>query len=258
MKNSTLTVVGTGIKFLSHVTTEAKTYIEKSDKVLYLVNEPAMKQWIENLNINSESLDSIYFSYRQRSDAYKAITEYILRMLEASQHICVAVYGHPSVFSKSVLDAVIQAKNDGYDAKILPGISAEDCLFADLLIDPGTCGCQSYETTDFLLYHRMINTSSHLILWQPDVIGALTKENLHDNHNGIRLLVEYLGKHYAPNHEVIVYEAAQYPGMEPSIMKIELSNLPNIQLSPISTLYLKPNKKLDYDPYYAKKLISKY
>jgi hypothetical protein len=37
---------------------------------------------------------------------------------------------------------------------MLPGISAEDCLFADLGIDPGIYGCQSYEATDFLANGR--------------------------------------------------------------------------------------------------------
>jgi len=171
MKKSSLTVVGTGIKFLSQMTLEAKTYIEKSDKVLYLVNDPALKQWINQTNKNSESLDDIYFKHSKRLDSYLAITDYILSHLADSKHICVALYGHPTVFAKPALDAVLAATAQGYDAKILPGISAEDCLFADLLIDPGTCGCQSFEATDFLLYNRKFDANSHLILWQPDVIG---------------------------------------------------------------------------------------
>jgi len=31
---------------------------------------------------------------------------------------------------------------------MLPGISAEDCLVADLGIDPASSGCQSYEAND--------------------------------------------------------------------------------------------------------------
>jgi hypothetical protein len=46
MTYSSLVVVGSSIKFISHLTTEAKTYIEQSNKVLYLVNEPAIKEWV--------------------------------------------------------------------------------------------------------------------------------------------------------------------------------------------------------------------
>ncbi len=59
-KSSSLVVVGSGIKFLSHLTTEAKTYIENSSKVLYLVNEPAIALWINEKNNNSESFLSAW------------------------------------------------------------------------------------------------------------------------------------------------------------------------------------------------------
>src|SRR3990167_5151973 len=132
MKKSSLTVVGTGIKFLSQMTLEARTYIEKSDRVLYLVNDPALKQWITNTNKNSESLDGLYFNHCMRADSYSSITNYILEQLIDPIHLCVALYGHPTVFSKPALDAVVEANKQGYDTRILPGISSEDCLFADL------------------------------------------------------------------------------------------------------------------------------
>jgi hypothetical protein len=34
---------------------------------------------------------------------------------------------------------------------MLPAVSAEDCLFADLGVDPGAAGCQSHEAADFLI-----------------------------------------------------------------------------------------------------------
>ena len=49
-KKPSLVVVGSGIKFMSHLTIEAKSYIEQSDKVLYLVNDPLMKKWIQDSN----------------------------------------------------------------------------------------------------------------------------------------------------------------------------------------------------------------
>ena len=42
-----LALVGSGIKSLSHFTTEFKTYTTQADKVLYLVNDPITKQWIQ-------------------------------------------------------------------------------------------------------------------------------------------------------------------------------------------------------------------
>lgn len=39
-------------------------------------------------------------------------------------------------------------------------------MYADLDLDPGTHGVQSFEATDFLLYRRQIDPTSALILWQ--------------------------------------------------------------------------------------------
>lgn len=241
--NSSLVVVGSGIKFLSHLTTEAKAYIEQSDKVLYLVNDPVMKDWISKSNPRSKSLDDIYYQHELRIDSYQAITNCIIETLRENLHLCVVLYGHPTVFAKPALDAVIQAKKEGYYAKILPGISAEDCLFADLLIDPGVYGCQSYEATDFLIYNRKIDPTSHLILWQIGVIGALKHGKTHNNSKGTRLLFNYLKMFYQNTHQITIYEAAQYPGLEPNIKTILLEEIITTTFSRTSTLYIPPAYK---------------
>jgi len=246
--NASLVVVGAGIKCISHLTTEAETYVKQSNKVLYLVNNSAMKDWIQKVNSATESLDEIYFRYPFRAQAYQAITDYILNILRMQQqHVCVVLYGHPTVFAKPALDAVKQAKAEGYDARILPGISAEDCLFSDLLIDPGSDGCQSFDATDFLLRRKQFDVNCHLILWQVGVIGALGHYMTHDNAKGVMLLHQYLNQYYDAEHKVIIYEAACYPHCEPVIKEISLALLPHAIFSPISTLYIPPTKTIPLD-----------
>lgn len=244
---ASLVVVGSGIKSISHLTIEAKAYIEQSDKVLYLINEPAMKTWIESVNANAESLDPVYMSCELREESYVAVTDYILKTLGDRQHVCVVLYGHPAVFAKPALDAVIQAMNAGYFAKMLPGISAEDCLFADLLIDPASHGCLSLEATDLLVHQRKIEVSCHIIIWQISVIGLLGHEKDYDNRKGLSLLYDYLKKYYPLNHELISYAAAQYPGLEPAIEKFVLANLQEIKFTRVSTLYIPPLNKMICD-----------
>lgn len=237
---ASLVVVGSGIKTISHLTHEAKAYIEQSDKVLYLINEPAMKVWIESVNKNAESLDPIYMSCHLREQSYAAISDYILKALLDQQHVCVVLYGHPAVFAKPALDAVRQARQEGYFAKMLPGISAEDCLFADLLIDPASHGCLSLEATDLLVHQRKLDVSCHIILWQVSVIGLMGHAASYDNKVGLSLLYEYLKKHYPLNHELVSYTAAQYPGMEPTIETFMLAQLQEIVFSRVSSLYIPP------------------
>lgn len=61
---------------------------------------------------------------------------------------------------------------------MLPSISSEDCLFADLSVDPAVGGCQSYEATDFMLNGLIIGPSSQLVLWQIGVLGDWTYQRL--------------------------------------------------------------------------------
>lgn len=240
LSKASLVVVGSGIKFLSHLTIEAKTYIEQSEKVLYLVNEPLMKEWIQKANPHAESLDHLYFKYSLRSKCYREITNYILETLRNNHHVCVVLYGHPTFFSQPALDAVIQAKKEGYFAKILPGISAEDCLFADLMINPGVYGCQSFDATEFLVHMRRPDTQSHLILWQVGSVGLLNHQKEQIIVEGINELVNYLIKFYEAQHEVMLYEASQYPHVESKVINFPLSKLPKMILSGISTLYIPP------------------
>ena len=57
------------------------------------------------------------------------------------------------------------------------------------------------------------------------------------------LLLDYLNHCYQSTDEIIIYEAAQYPGFEPRIIRAQLHHLPDIHLSSISTLYIPPIKK---------------
>jgi tetrapyrrole methylase family protein / MazG family protein len=247
-ENASLVVVGFGIKFISHLTVEAEAYIKNSDVVFYLVNEPAMREWIHKNNPHAESLDVFYAKYSLRLHCYQAMTEHVINALHKNQHVCFVMYGHPTILAKPALDAVLQAKKEGYYAKILPGISAENCLFADLLINPGSSGCHSYEATDFLIHRRQINPSSHLILWQVGIIGELGYPKSHDNLHGARLLTEMLKLRYDDNHIVTLYEAAQYPHFEPRIDCFPLHKLSSAKFSPLSMLYIPPGSKSEYDP----------
>lgn len=253
MKDRSLTIVGSGIKFLSQLTQEAIVYIKKSDRILYLVNDPALIVWIKNQNPNSESLHDLYFKFEKRIDSYNAITKYIIDSMEECNHLCVVVYGHPTIFSKPALDAVLFARQANINAKALPAVSAEDCLFADLLIDPGSVGCQSFEATDFLIRSRKFDSNSHLVLWQPDVIGVECHAT-ESNQIGLQLLCEHLSKFYPINHEIVIYTAAQYPGMLPIINCVTLKDLANEKLSQLSTLYVKPLSKAELNQDYLKRL----
>jgi len=243
MNKCKITIVGSGIKSLSHLTIEAQSYITNSDKVLYLINEPAMQEWIQQNSKSHESLFNQYSKNTLREKNYEAIAEYIVETAKHLSSLCVVVYGHPTVFVQPSIIAANLARKNNDNVTILPGISSEDCLFADLEINPGDCGCASYEATDLLLHKRAFDTSSHLIIWQPYVIGLLARPVEHDPKQGLILLTELLLEKYNPDHNVTLYEAAQYPMFEPKITRIPLKDLPDSKVNGLTTLYIKPGNK---------------
>ncbi|MFJ7906666.1 SAM-dependent methyltransferase [Kitasatospora sp. NPDC096204] len=243
-----LTVVGTGIGIAGQVTIEARAHMEQADKLLFLVADVATGYWLTKLNSTAESLQSFYGEGKDRLVTYTEMIERILSCVREGGRVCVAFYGHPGVFVHPAHEAVRIAREEGYDARMLPGISAEDCLFADLGLDPGKLGCQSYESTDFLVHHRRFDPNVPLILWQIAVIGEIGyRTDQAFSRAGVEVLVDALLEDYSPDHEVVVYEAAQFPICEPVMKRVPLAKLPDAPVTGISTLYVPPAAKTPMD-----------
>src|SRR3989442_6105287 len=213
MASGSLTVVGTGIQLGTHLTPEARIAVETADVVLSLVAEPVMQSSLEQMNPGTRSLHTLYEVGTTRRDAYEAMTEEILRHVREGRKVCAAFYGHPGVFVAPSHEAIRRARAEGFAARMLPGISAEDCLFADLGVDPSRSGCQSYEATDFLVHARHIDPTAALVLWQIGTVGSVAAA-AEAQPTGLTVLVETLLVHYSPEHEVTLYEASPYPGFD--------------------------------------------
>ena len=249
MKSGSLTVVGTGIQFAGQITLEARAHIKQAEKVLFLVSEPLTADWIRDVNPTAESLYPYYQQGKARINSYVEMIERILCEVRKGLRVCAVFYGHPGVFVYPSHEAITQARLEGYGAKMLPGISSEDCLFADLGIDPARTGCQSFEATDFLIHKRKFDTGCSLILWQIGCIGDLTFNVGPYDSRGLHVLTEYLWQYYDAAHPAIIYEAAEYPIFDPTIEHVPLAKLAETQISPISTLYIPPQTTaaLDYE-----------
>jgi precorrin-6B methylase 1 len=236
-----LTVVGSGITTGLQTTPEARRCIQRADKVLYLFAEPVSAKWISNLNPSAQSLERFYSPFKDRTQTYQEMVEEILSWVRRGLDVCVVLYGHPGVFVAPSDAAIRRAREEGFRARMLPGISAEDCLVADLGVDPGALGWQSFEATNFLLYQRSFDTSTPLLLWQVAAVGVrhgVTQPST----AGLQVLAEFLQDHYGPDHEVVLYEASPYPVFDPIVQRVRLSELPTANLTPMCTLYVPPKQ----------------
>ena len=239
MPKGSLTVVGSGIKSISHLTQEAQLHIAQAEKVLYGLADTFAILSVEDLNSTAEALP-YYFEGKSRIETYHHWVEIIAANVRAGTKLCVVFYGHPGVFVYASHEAIKLLRSEGFEATMLPGISAEDCLIADLGFDPARGGCQSFEATDFLVHHRKFDPTSHLILWQIWSIGENRYNPAAHSAVGLEILKEELLRTYDKNHEVIVYEASKYPISDAVIQRLPLEKLCDATISTISTLYVPP------------------
>jgi hypothetical protein len=240
-RGGSLVVVGTGIRTVGHLTTEAIAWIKTADTVLYLVADPVAEEAVRELNPRSAmSLRGYYGEGMVRTQSYEAMVEHIMSCVRAGQRTCAAFYGHPGVFTYPSHESIRRARAEGYPARMLPGISAEDCLFADLGVDPAVNGCMTIEASDFLLHDRVIDTSSALVLWQVGVVGDWTYRAEGYQLGALPMLVAKLTALYGAAHEAFVYDAATLPGLPSRILPIALTHISPVYVNAGSTLYVPP------------------
>jgi uncharacterized protein YabN with tetrapyrrole methylase and pyrophosphatase domain len=224
----------------SHITPLARSYIEKADVVFMAVSDGIVELWLKEMNADVRSLQPYYREGKSRAESYREMVDAMLTEVRAARNVCGAFYGHPGVFALPPHDAIEIARREGYRAHMEPGISAEDCLYADLGIDPGTFGCQHYEASQLLFYKRRIDPSAYLVIWQAGVVGDQSLARFSTGPAYRRLLVEVLARDYPLDHELVVYRAATLPIQQPRIDRIALRQLADAVIDLPDTIVLPP------------------
>ena len=234
-----LVIVGTGLRAALQTTPESQHEISRAERLFYLISDPLSERWIKSLNPRAQSLTSCYARGRPRMAAYERMVERILAPVRSGRRVCVAFYGHPGVFVFPSHAAIRQARAEGFDARMIPGVSSEDCLFSELGLDPARSGCQSYEATDFLVYRRRFDPSSALILWQVGVVGNLNY-GARPIRSGLRVLARRLARAYGRRHEVVLFEASVLPVLPSTIRSTTIEALPFTKITGGMTLFVPP------------------
>jgi Tetrapyrrole (Corrin/Porphyrin) Methylases len=242
-----LTIVGTGIRAGLQTTPEARARIESAQKVLYLESSGIAGNWVTSLNSSAQSLAHFYEPGKPRSEIYEAMVEEILSWVRRGLDVCVVFYGHPGLLVYPSHEALKRARHEGFPARMLPGVSSEDMLIAELEFDPGESGCQSYDATTFLLHQFKFDPRAALILFQIYLLGDMEHTQNSDSQN-LPVLVKYLQRSYGPDHEIVIYVACPYPVGDSSIQRLRLEHLPQARLQLGSTLYVPPKNVGQPDP----------
>lgn len=233
-----LVVVGTGIQSVAHLSTQARAAIAAADIVFSQIPDALGLYHLRQLSAHVVPLNDLYDTAPDRAHAYVAMRERILTAVRAGQQVCAAFYGHPGVFVDPSHDALAQARAEGFEAVMLPGISAEDCLFADLGVDPAASGCTSFEATDFLFYRRRWDPAAALVLWQIGVVGDHRLNLGRPAPGALAALRDKLMTVYPGEHHVASYVAAMNVLQSPVIDWFPLAELDRAKTSGFATLYV--------------------
>jgi len=246
-KRGRLVCIGTGIRHTEHMTLVSQTFLQRADVVFGVMPNSTVDEWIKENNPNYINLQEYYAYGKARSLTYVEMANAILDEVRAGKDVCFALYGHPGVFACIAHLAIGLAKQEGFAVRMEPGISAEDCLFADLALNPAYHGCLSYEATNLLFYEHTLDPNAVLVLWQISLAGEHTLKTFGTTNENLKLTVEFLSQWYDLEHEVIIYEAAFFPNELPRIERLALKDLPDAELNPSSTLVIMPKKRAGYN-----------
>lgn len=242
-RRSSLVVVGTGIQWGGQTTLAARRAIEGADRVFFAVAEGGTVNWLRSVRPDAVSLRYGDGVTSERRRIYRAMVDDVLTELRRTAKVCAVFYGHPGVFATPAHELIRCAKAEGFSARMLPGVSFLDCLYADLAFDPGQEGCAVYEATDFLLRQRPFNAHTPLVLSQialignPRVFDPLAVDSIR---RGLAVLGRVLCQRYPGSHEAIVYDASVHPIEPPRMVRLPLSNLAVAPVTEVSTLFVPP------------------
>jgi len=249
-----LAIIGTGYRSIGDVTLEGSASLEQADKVFFLVADPVTAKWIRDRNSTAENLHPLYTQGKERRQTYSEMVEKILGSVRQGKFVTAAFYGHPGVFAFPPHEAIRRARAEGFSARMLPAVSAEDWIFADLGMDPAESGCQSFEATDFLVNRRMFDPTSLLVLWQVGVIGALDFQWRYEYGENWKVLIGELLEQYPRDHQVAVYQISPYVICDPHIEWSRMDELSGLEVTPSSTLIIPPRARRISDEAMLKRL----
>jgi uncharacterized protein YabN with tetrapyrrole methylase and pyrophosphatase domain len=237
-RSGSLVVVGTGYHIAGQTTSEALDCLRESDAVFYLVYDALTESWVRSLNPTAVSLLKYVKPGRPSIDCCNAMVNRILSAVGRGLDVCAAFSGHPCICLYPSHEAVRRVRSQGFRARILPGVSALDCMFADLGVDPIRNGYRVLDATAFLIYGYKPQPSSALILLQIGNIGRTAEGQSADVQAKTKVLREVLEKSYPACHPVILYETAPNPLVEPRMQRVSLSKLDKQEIRFTTTLYI--------------------
>ena len=219
-------IVGLGVLNVDQITRETERAIRRSNEVLYVDTGVATRAYLNSLCPRVTSLfETSYEEAGHRLNAYHHMAARVLDAALDHPPVTFAMHGHPIVGAYAPFLIRDMSSLLALEVLVLPGISAMDCLFAELMVDPCVAGMQMYEATDLLLRRRPLQPDVQALIWQ---IGCV-ETGLHTMRVSKPARFERLRSHllrfYPPRHEVSAVYSTPHPLMPSTLHRFALRDI---------------------------------
>jgi hypothetical protein len=235
-------VVGLGINGFDQVTPETINALRKCQHVYYVSSSLGTEEFFKHNSIPSTDLFSCYEEGKHRSIAYQKMAEKVVAHAIEGGPIALAEYGHPTVFAYPPFIISKLCKIFDLKMKVLPAVSAMDCIFAELMIDPAHNGLQMYEATDLILRDRPLLSDVGALIWQVGAVETALYSSNAGKPERYGRLATHLIKYYPPTHVITAIYSSNHPLIRSQIYEFPLWALPDHAevLHAGYTLYIPP------------------
>ena len=238
-------VVGLGIVHVDQLTRETERYMALSNEILYVERGAGVHKFLESKCGKVTDLTRLYVEGGDRLRTYREMAAAVVSAALDRPPVTFALYGHPLIFSYPPFLVREMARYLGLTVKLLPGISAMDCMFADLAIDPSMSGIQIYEATDILIRKRPLQNDVPALIWQ---IGSLETSLYSEHASGperFSRFKKHMFQFYPEKHVVYAVSSATHPLLRPQIYEFSIEKIDDYAqlLHAGFTLYVPPTEQ---------------
>ena len=207
-----IAIVGLGILPGGHLTREAEEALRRCKEILYLDAGIATQAWLETLCPTATSLfGTTYSEGRPRLPGYHDMAARVLDAAMDHPPVGFAINGHPTVGVTAASLVARGAAQFDLDVAVLPGISAMDCLFAHLMLDPVVEGLQMFEATDLLLRRRPVHNDVPVLIWQVGTVESRLYTASPSRPERFSRFRAHLLTFYPADHPVTAVHASSHP-----------------------------------------------
>jgi precorrin-3B methylase len=238
-----LYLVGLGIHGAAQVTRETEAILRRCTRVYYAHADPTVADYSAELGPRVVNVARYYADARSFRRTYEAIAAVVTRSAAKWPPVALATYGHPLVYVSVANWLLERLPRRGLRVKALPAVSALDCLFVDLRLNPADAGLQMYDANDLLLKRRPLQPDVPCLIWQPGIVESTYDAKGWSRPQRFHRLRDYLLGFYAKTHEVIVAVSANVSSRRaPRLKRVGLGRLETAcrELDLGGTLFIPP------------------